>query len=70
MLQFHSQGASKQTCTVLAVTSDTRSVEQKQQPLNHRKYPFPELVSSGRLEVYKFHIKYCNVGLEVSVMCY
>ncbi|CAK8560520.1 unnamed protein product [Lathyrus sativus] len=50
MLQFHPQGASKQTCTVLAVTSETRSVEQKHPP-NHRKYPFPELVSSGRLEV-------------------
>lgn len=69
MLQFHPQGASKQTCTVLAVTSDTRSVEQKHLT-DHRKYPFPELVSSGRLEVYKFHIKYCNVGLEVFVLYY
>ncbi|KAI5422264.1 variant 2, AT-rich interactive domain-containing protein 4 [Lathyrus oleraceus] len=50
MLQFHPQGASKQTCTVLAVNSDTRSVEQKHLT-DHRKYPFPELVSSGRLEV-------------------
>ncbi|CAJ2663275.1 unnamed protein product [Trifolium pratense] len=52
MLQFHSQGASKQNCTVLAVTSATSSVEQKlKQPQNHHIYPFPELVSSGRLEV-------------------
>jgi len=52
MLQFQPQGTSKQTCTLLAVTSETRSVEQKQLQ-NQQKYPFPELVSSGRLEVYK-----------------
>lgn len=50
MLQFQPQGTSKQTCTLLAVTSETRSVEQKQLQ-NQHKYPFPELVSSGRLEV-------------------
>ncbi|XP_024628519.1 AT-rich interactive domain-containing protein 4 [Medicago truncatula] len=50
MLQFQPQGTSKQTCTLLAVTSETRSVEQKQLQ-NQHKYPIPELVSSGRLEV-------------------
>lgn len=50
MLQFHPQGSSKQTCTLLTVTSATRCAEQKH-PQNHHNFPFPELVSSGRLEV-------------------
>ncbi|KAG4940039.1 hypothetical protein AAZX31_16G011900 [Glycine max] len=50
MFPFHSQGTPKHTCTLLAVTCRTSSAEHK---LSHaqRTYPFPELVSAGRLEV-------------------
>ncbi|KAG5021631.1 hypothetical protein JHK85_017973 [Glycine max] len=50
MFPFHSQGAPKYTCTLLAVTCGTSSAEHK---LSHaeRTYPFPEFVSAGRLEV-------------------
>ncbi|KAJ7963354.1 AT-rich interactive domain-containing protein 4-like [Quillaja saponaria] len=49
---FHSQGASKQTCSLLAVTCD-RSFDHElnEAPHDQPRYPFPELVSSGRLEV-------------------
>ncbi|XP_027334591.1 AT-rich interactive domain-containing protein 4-like isoform X2 [Abrus precatorius] len=50
MFQFHPQGAPKQTCTLLAVTCGTSFPECKPSQ-NECKYPFPELVSAGRLEV-------------------
>ncbi|KAE9595868.1 putative chromatin regulator PHD family [Lupinus albus] len=50
MFQFHPQAATKQTCTLLAVTCGT-SFEQQKPFQNHHNYPFPELVSMGRLEV-------------------
>ncbi|PON78291.1 ARID DNA-binding domain containing protein [Trema orientale] len=51
---FHSQGASKQTCSLLAVTCGgnvSESKRVKDEVENRSTYPFPELVSSGRLEV-------------------
>ncbi|OIW04542.1 hypothetical protein TanjilG_13924 [Lupinus angustifolius] len=50
MFQFHPQASTKQTCTLLAVTCGT-SFEQQKPSQNHHNYPFPELVSVGRLEV-------------------
>ncbi|KAJ7951440.1 AT-rich interactive domain-containing protein 4-like [Quillaja saponaria] len=51
-VMFHSQGASKQTCSLLAVTCD-KSIEHelKEVPKDQPTYPFPGLISSGRLEV-------------------
>ncbi|KAI4329032.1 hypothetical protein L6164_021339 [Bauhinia variegata] len=52
-MMFHSQGALKQTFSLLAVTCD-KSFDhelEKKLPQNQPKYPFPELTSSGRLEV-------------------
>ncbi|RYR24340.1 hypothetical protein HN873_038521 [Arachis hypogaea] len=49
MFQFHPQGTQKQSCTLLAVTGGS---EQKlPPPQDQLNYPFPQLVSSGRLEV-------------------
>ncbi|ONI15238.1 hypothetical protein PRUPE_3G031800 [Prunus persica] len=49
----HSQGASKQTCSLLVVTCGKISEEKpNEDTLDEKlKYPFPELVSLGRLEV-------------------
>lgn len=49
---FHPQASSRQACSLLAVfcgevTSKPRAEAEEGSPL----YPFPELVSSGRLEV-------------------
>ncbi|CAL0307903.1 unnamed protein product [Lupinus luteus] len=46
---FDPQGATKQTCNLLAVTCGS-SFEQQKPSQNQYNYPFPELVSSGRLE--------------------
>ncbi|KAK7275508.1 hypothetical protein RIF29_16627 [Crotalaria pallida] len=51
MFQFHAQGASKQACTLLAVTCGSSFEQQKLSSQNQHSYPFPELVSAGRLEV-------------------
>lgn len=50
---FHSQGASKQTCSLLAVTCGKISEfkRKKDVPEDQPIYPFPDLISSGRLEV-------------------
>ncbi|EXB52088.1 hypothetical protein L484_024638 [Morus notabilis] len=50
---FHSQGSSKQTCSLLVVTCGkvSESKCKKDVPENQPLYPFPELVSLGRLEV-------------------
>ncbi|KAK7294523.1 hypothetical protein RJT34_17412 [Clitoria ternatea] len=50
MFQFLPQGAPKQTCTLLAVTCGA-SFSEHRTSQNQHKYPFPELVSAGRLEV-------------------
>ncbi|KAF1868925.1 hypothetical protein Lal_00048204 [Lupinus albus] len=52
MFQFHPQGDTKQkqTCTLLAVTCGS-SFEQQKPSQNQHNYPFPELVSTGLLEV-------------------
>ncbi|KAJ8750972.1 hypothetical protein K2173_016153 [Erythroxylum novogranatense] len=55
-MMFHAQGPSRNHCSLLAVLSGKnvdRSGNKQKQPLNDDKprYPFPELVSSGRLEV-------------------
>ncbi|KAL5583381.1 hypothetical protein UlMin_015823 [Ulmus minor] len=47
---FHSQGTSKQTCSLLAVTCG-KIYDSKRKKDVPEKYPFPELISSGRLEV-------------------
>uniref|UniRef100_A0A7C9E915 Uncharacterized protein n=1 Tax=Opuntia streptacantha TaxID=393608 RepID=A0A7C9E915_OPUST len=45
----NAQGASKQNCSLLAVLCEDKL---REAPTEERlKYPFPELVSSGRLEV-------------------
>ncbi|GMQ07974.1 hypothetical protein CsSME_00051932 [Camellia sinensis var. sinensis] len=49
---FHVQGASKHTCGLLAVLSGRSSeYKHKQGADDGLTYPFPEIVSSGRLEV-------------------
>ncbi|KAG5538031.1 hypothetical protein RHGRI_025202 [Rhododendron griersonianum] len=51
-MMFSVQGASKNTCGVLAVLCGrTFEEKQKQDAADARRYPFPEIVSSGRLEV-------------------
>ncbi|XP_042946624.1 AT-rich interactive domain-containing protein 4-like isoform X2 [Carya illinoinensis] len=52
-MMFHSQGASKHTCSLLAATCGKNSEKLKKDDAAEDKprYPFPELVSSGRLEV-------------------
>ncbi|KAI4355366.1 hypothetical protein L6164_004147 [Bauhinia variegata] len=52
-MMFHPQGALKQTCSLLAVTSDKSFEHELEKKFQHNqpKYPFPELTSSGRLEV-------------------
>ncbi|XP_054780901.1 AT-rich interactive domain-containing protein 4-like isoform X2 [Prosopis cineraria] len=52
-MMFHPGGIPKQTCSLLAVTCG-KSVEhefEKKPTKNQLKYPFPELTSSGRLEI-------------------
>ncbi|GLT85655.1 hypothetical protein SLE2022_038390 [Rubroshorea leprosula] len=52
-MMFHTQGSSRNHCSLLAVLCGKVSEnEQKQAVTDDRpKYPFPELASSGRLEV-------------------
>ncbi|XP_062154873.1 AT-rich interactive domain-containing protein 4-like [Alnus glutinosa] len=52
-MMFHPQGALKQSCTLLAVTCGENSGDKlkKDAAEDKPRYPFPELVSSGRLEV-------------------
>ena len=52
-MMFHPQGASKQSCSLLAVTCGENSGDKlkKDDAEDKPRYPFPELVSSGRLEV-------------------
>ncbi|XP_042483705.1 AT-rich interactive domain-containing protein 4 [Macadamia integrifolia] len=52
-MMFHAQGPSKNTCSLLAVLcGKIPDYKQKQENSeDHPRYPFPELVSSGRLEV-------------------
>uniref|UniRef100_A0A5B6Z6T6 ARID domain-containing protein n=2 Tax=Davidia involucrata TaxID=16924 RepID=A0A5B6Z6T6_DAVIN len=49
----HTQGASEHTCGLLAVVCRRTSENKQKQdvPEDRRRYPFPEIVSSGRLEV-------------------
>ncbi|CAA0829479.1 AT-rich interactive domain-containing protein 4 [Striga hermonthica] len=50
---FHTQGAFKNTCHLLAVLSSRSAENKPNQNVSEekRKFPFPEIVSSGRLEV-------------------
>ena len=51
---FHSQGSSKQTCTLLVVTCGKLSESNRKKDVlddDRPVYPFLELTSSGRLEV-------------------
>ena len=53
---FSAQGSSRNHCSLLAVLCGGKvSDNKKKQPVSDDKlkYPFPELASSGRLEVYK-----------------
>uniref|UniRef100_A0A2N9FUV4 ARID domain-containing protein n=1 Tax=Fagus sylvatica TaxID=28930 RepID=A0A2N9FUV4_FAGSY len=52
-MMFHPQGASKYACSLLAVTSGKNFEDKLKKDVVEDKprYPFPELVSSGRLEV-------------------
>uniref|UniRef100_A0A1D1XLZ3 AT-rich interactive domain-containing protein 4 n=1 Tax=Anthurium amnicola TaxID=1678845 RepID=A0A1D1XLZ3_9ARAE len=50
---FHAQGLSKQSCTLLAVLCG-KFADKRREDVKHRPtYPFPELTSAGRLEVYR-----------------
>ncbi|XP_057981938.1 AT-rich interactive domain-containing protein 4 isoform X2 [Malania oleifera] len=49
-MMFHSQGASKHSCSLLAVTCGKTSQKQDVSE-DQQGYPFPDMVSSGRLEV-------------------
>ncbi|KAL8458781.1 hypothetical protein ACS0TY_036331 [Phlomoides rotata] len=50
---FHTQGALKTTCNLLAVSCTGPSESKQNQDVlgENRRFPFPEIVSSGRLEV-------------------
>lgn len=52
-MMLHSVGPARQTCSLLAVTcGSVPKVKCEEDVAEDRlKYPFPELVSSGRLEV-------------------
>ncbi|GMH22016.1 hypothetical protein Nepgr_023859 [Nepenthes gracilis] len=53
-MMFHTQGASKYSCSLLAVVCGSISEDKQtlREEENHElRYPFPELASSGRLEV-------------------
>ncbi|OVA13018.1 ARID/BRIGHT DNA-binding domain [Macleaya cordata] len=52
-MMSHIQGASKNTCALLAVFCGRNPVYKKREDFSEdgSRYPFPELVSSGRLEV-------------------
>ncbi|KAK6911804.1 ARID DNA-binding domain [Dillenia turbinata] len=51
---FHSQGASKYSCSLLAVTCGRICDEKPKQDIPNEplRFPFPKMVSSGRLEVH------------------
>lgn len=60
---FHVQGAAKHSCCMLAVLCSTNSNNEdddnvQQTPL---RFPFPDITSSGRLEVYLFIIHMLHV---------
>jgi len=62
MFPFHPHGAPKPACTLLAVIGSASVAEHKASQ-NQHKYPFPELVSAGRLEVCTIDaFACCNVG--------
>ncbi|KAL9267179.1 AT-rich interactive domain-containing protein [Drosera capensis] len=48
---FQSQGASKQSCSILAVVCSASKWGHEDEDGHRLRYPFPELSSSGRLEV-------------------
>lgn len=50
---FHTQGTLKNTCNLLAVlcTGPAESKQSQDVLEEKRRFPFPEIVSSGRLEV-------------------
>ncbi|PIN06713.1 hypothetical protein CDL12_20725 [Handroanthus impetiginosus] len=48
---FHTQGALKNTCNLLAVTSENKQKQDVSE--GNKRFPFPEILSSGRLEVQK-----------------
>ncbi|KAH6821847.1 ARID/BRIGHT DNA-binding domain-containing protein [Perilla frutescens var. hirtella] len=50
---FHTQGALKHTCNLLAVLCTEPAESKRNQDVSEekRRFPFPEIVSSGRLEV-------------------
>jgi hypothetical protein len=63
-MMFHPQGALKQSCTLLAVTCGENSGDKlkKDAAEDKPRYPFPEFVSSGRLEV-QYSIFGCNFSV-------
>ena len=52
-MMFHPGGIPRQTCTLLAVTCGKKFELDLDEKVTHNqlKFPFPELISSGRLEV-------------------
>lgn len=66
-MMVHPQGASKHACSLLAVTCGKISEDQlkKDAAEDEPRYPFPELASSGRLEV-QYWIFGCNFLLLIS----
>ncbi|WCJ42879.1 ARID/BRIGHT DNA-binding domain-containing protein [Euphorbia peplus] len=50
-MMFHAQGPSRNHCSLLAVLSGDSKQKQSLPGDNKPRYPFPELTSSGRLEV-------------------
>lgn len=57
-MMFNPQGASKHTCSLLAVTCGKNFEDKKDAAEDKPRYPLPELVSSGRLEV---HARFSDV---------
>ena len=58
---FNVQGASKHTCGVLVVLCGRISEDrQKHDVADSLRYPFPEIVSSGRLEV-QINSQFCGL---------
>ncbi len=81
-MMFHAQGSSKNQCSLLAVVCgkgnvsdcDWDNVKRKQVISdNEPRYPFPDLTSSGRLQVFKFILNqnfhfYVSISISISWM--
>lgn len=68
---FHTQGALKHTCNLLAVLGSDLAESKRNQDVSEekRRFPFPEIVSSGRLEVQKWCLLACPIRMLIAKYC-